>query len=65
MGTWRILNFSLAVGEVTEDAQQTSTGGSDREGKNSAQRICLWWHKGTNPTANVTLAMKSFQIEVL
>lgn len=41
MGTWGILNFSLAVGEVTEDAQQTSTGGSDREGKNSAQRLCL------------------------
>lgn len=65
MGTCRIFNFSLAVGEVTEDAQQTSTGCRDREGKNSAQRLCLWWHKGKNTTANVTLAMKSFQMEVL
>lgn len=65
MGTCRILNFSLAAREVTEDAQQTSTGGRDREGKNSAQRICLWWHKGKNPTASVILAMKSFQMEVL
>lgn len=40
-GTCKIIICSFAVGEVTEDAQQTSLGGGDRERKKSEQRLCL------------------------
>lgn len=41
-----LLSISPAVGEIPENARQAGHCGGDGERKSSAERVCVWWHKG-------------------